>query len=228
MPLTEKELTHFLREEPEACEARGLTISQDFYAYGRHYQRLDLGPYGIAQLVNVRYVPETHRHYVQVVSLTVGNINLKQYQQAQRHAAAIRTHLLRELQAADLPGEVLPECVLLGRRIQLAGDLVFSLSVDARCQAFTYDYGPEGVYFENIGKRWYKAGSEQHPALQQLGRELLDLRQQALALATVEPGALPLAAPEVGPQDYATLTVTAEGILQPEAPGPAPDSETDA
>jgi hypothetical protein len=140
MPLSEKELERFLWEQPGPCQVRGLAAAQSFFALGRRYQRLSLGPYGIAQQVNVRFWPAQQCYYVQVIVFSTGAITAAAYLKAKRHLSALRQLLERTTKAAGTTVRVVPSSVLIGRQVQLAGDLLFALNLDTTCQAFTYSY----------------------------------------------------------------------------------------
>lgn len=209
MPLTEKELARFVWEEPDACEHRGLHICRELFAPGHHYQNLALGPYGMVQQASIVFDAAQNRYYVRVISLTVGVITTKLYQQAQRHASAIRAQILHQMREAKLQVPVVTLCVLIGRQVQLTGDLVFSLNLDANCYAFTCHYGAQGVRFENIGKQWYKTGSEQHPSLQQLDADILAERAEQLALQQEQAANLSATPAELAEG----LVITPEGVV---------------
>lgn len=214
MPLTEKELECYLWEQPEACEAQGLALNYNFFGLGRRYQRLPLGPYGVAQQASVRFWPAQQCYYAQVVVFTTGSLTSALYLKAKRQLSALRQLLERTIKADCLTARVAPSCVLIGREVQLTGDFVFALNLDPSCQAFTYCYDVEGVHFTSAGKSWHIVGTQQaQESLATLATDLLAERAEALrrehtqrtdwlASATTQPGEL-----------AERLVITTEGII---------------
>jgi hypothetical protein len=214
MPLSEKELATLLWEHPLDCQQRGLATHQPFFSAGRRYRNLPLGPYGTAQLVNVRFSVSTHCYYVQLFSFSTGPITAVAYQQTKRHLSALRQTLEQAIKVQDITAKVSIGSVLIGRQVQLTGNLVYLLNLDASCQAFTYRYDVDGVHFEPAGTRWQITGSEQAPALQALATDLLDERTRALA-TSVAASAEWLASATTEPSEYSeTLVVTAGGVVE--------------
>jgi hypothetical protein len=213
MPLSEKELARFLWEQPDTCQARGLTAAWDFFALGRRYQRVSLGPYGVAQQVSVRFWPAQQCYYAQVIVFTTGTINTAAYLTAKRQLSALRQLLERTTKAAGATVRVVPSSVLIGRQVQMAGDLLFALNLDTTCQAFTYAYDAEGLQFENVGKQWHYQDAQQHPALATLGADLLAERADALSLSQAERADW-LASTTSEPGEYSSLVITAGGVVE--------------
>jgi hypothetical protein len=214
MPLSEKELATLLWEHPLACQQRGLAIHQPFFAAGRRYRGLHLGPYGAAQLVNVRFSTTNHGYYVQVINYSTGAITAAAYQKTKRHLSALRQTLEQAIKAQGISASIWTESVLIGRQVQLTGDLVYLLNLDTSCQAFTYRYEVDGVHFEPVGTCWHITGSERLPALQAVATDLLD--ERARALATHEPArAQWLTSAVTEPGEYSqTLVVTSGGVVE--------------
>jgi hypothetical protein len=218
MPLSEKELETFLWEHPAACATRGLAIDYNFYRFGRRYHKQSLGPYGIAPLVSVRYWPPERTYYVQVLVFTRSALTTALYQQAKRYQTGLRDALRRALRAADITAAIELSCVLIGQRVHLKDDFVYALNLDTSCQAFTYTYSVNGLSFENVGRGWHRAGSEDNAALVQLAADLLSQREEELAEAEKQvDSAEQLAARSLPEDNLAALVVTAEGILINEA-----------
>ena len=213
MPLSEKELERFLWEQPSLCYTRGLTAAQGFFALGRRYQRLSLGPYGIAQQVSVRFWPAQQCYYVQVVVFTTGAITAATYLKAKRQLSGLRQLLEYTTKAAGATARVVPSSVLIGRQVQLAGDLLFALNLDTTCQAFTYSYEADGLHFENIGKHWHYSAAQQDAGLATLGADLLEERADALSLNQAERADW-LASTTSEPREYSGLVVTAGGVVE--------------
>jgi hypothetical protein len=218
MPLSDKDLETFLWKHPSECATRGLAIDHNFYRFGRRYRQLSLGPYGVAPLVNVRYWPAEHAYYVQVIMFTKAALTPVLYLQAKRYLSALRDALRQALRAANISAAVTPSCVLIGQRVQMTGDFVYALNLDATCQAFTYTYGVGGLAFESVSRYWGRHGSEQDAALAQLAADLLSQRDEELADEDGLGESSSEEATEPLPQHYlAELVVTAEGILHNEA-----------
>ncbi len=212
MPLSQKELEDFVWEQPRFCVARGLAMRHSFFALGRRYRQLPLGPYGVAQQVSVRFLPEAACYYVQVVLSTTGAIGARLYLRAKQELSALNQLLPDTAQGTQLN---LPQltCVLIGRRVELAGNFVYALNLDASCQAFTYQYNATGLHFHRVSKGWSIPGSEQAPELQVLSADLLTERADALAISQAARAAWLLNA-STKPADPSDLVVTANGVIQ--------------
>ena len=213
MPLSEKELARFLWEQPTDCQARGLAAAQGFFAHGRRYQHLSLGPYGIAQQVSVRFWPAQQCYYAQVVGFTTGPITAAAYLKAKRQLSALRQLLEHTTRAAGAAVRVVPSSILIGRQVQLAGDLIFALNLDTTCQVFTYTYDADGLHFEAVGKHWHYPDAQQHAGLATLGADLLQERADALSLSQAERADW-LASAASEPGEYSGLVITAGGVVE--------------
>ncbi len=212
MPLSEKELAVFLWEQPRACEARGLNIGQAIYCHGRRYRHLSLGPYGIAQQVSVCFVPAANRYFVQVVLNTSGAVGAHLYLRAKQQLSALAGLLERAARGAGLGAPQL-DCVLIGRRVELAGNFIYAFNLDSNCHAFTYRYDAAGVHFQQVSKGWGMPSAEQSPELQLLSADLLSERADALAISkTACADWLPCATTKSA--DPSGLVVTANGVIQ--------------
>jgi hypothetical protein len=214
MPLTKKELERYLWEQPEACEARGLKIHQATYARGCRYQRLHLGAYGTAPLVDIRYWPDNKCYYVRVIVSTTGALTTALYQQAKRYAAGLVTLVKRTIEQAGIVAHVAHHTVLVyGDFQRIEDDLLFTLSLDSSCQAFHYYYGLEGIDFRSIIKEWHLFGPTLTPSQAGLAddiraeygdslRRWQNARSQWLSQVATEPGEL-----------ASSLVITSEGIV---------------
>ncbi|WP_151088044.1 helix-turn-helix domain-containing protein [Hymenobacter baengnokdamensis] len=219
MPLSQKELEDFIWQQPRLCEARGLRLYRALFALGRRYQHLDLGPYGEAQQVSVRFDPPSKFFFVQFVLSSTGTIGSVTYFKAKRQLSALKQLLQQAIDDAGIEARICAECVLIGQDIQQTGDLVFVLNLDAYCQVFTYSCNATtGLRFEPVSKKWCRTPTkEQALALQELATDLLTEREDALAIAAASRAHALAACSTTLPVELAELMVTPLGVLA--APG---------
>lgn len=214
MRLSQQELENFLWEQPKACLAQGLAIWQAFFALGRRYRCLSLGPYGEAQQVNVRFDPATKCYHVQLVIAYTGAIGPGNYFKAKRQLSALYQLLHQATRAESVKPTISLQCVLVGQDVGTASDFVFALNLDAECKVFTYRYEATGIRFQPVSRQWCRQPSkEQEPGLHELAADLLAERADALSISeAARAGAL--AGLTATPAELATLVVTPAGIVQ--------------
>lgn len=214
MPLSPQELENFLWEQPRACEARGLATWQGFFALGRRYRHLSLGPYGEAQQVSVRFSPRLNCYYVQLLLSSIGTIGPGTYFKAKRQLSALEQLLERTLRADGLEASIYLDCVLVGRDVPKTGDFVYGLNLDANCHVFTYSYDASGIRFQPVPRNWHRQLSSEHEAgLHELATDLRTERADALTISQAE-RADALAGLTASVGELADLVVTPTGIAQ--------------
>ncbi len=174
MSFLEKTLETIIWENYEACEERGLNIAQGFFKFGSKHRQLNLAPYGIADLVNIRYYAPEEMFYIQVIELKKGKVDTAAYLQAKRYQTALQGVVLRAFHRLKKEPRMHFSTVLIGDEVEKAGDFVFALNADFACQAFVYSYGFDGIHFEDAGKEWAinNAGASSQLAL--LASELVE------------------------------------------------------
>lgn len=223
MPLSPQELETFLWEQPRACEARGLATWQGFFALGRRYRHLPLGPYGEAQQVSVRFSPPSNCYHVQLLISAIGTIGPGTYFKAKRQLSALKQLLERTLLADGQEASIYLNCVLVGRDVAKTGDFVYGLNLDASCYLFVYSYDAGGIRFQPVPRSWHRQLSSEHEAsLHELATDLRAERLDALAISQAEQtDALAGLTASVG--ELADLVVTPSGVLAgPDVARPAP------
>jgi len=214
MPLSPQQLETFLWEQPRVCEARGLATWQGFFALGRRYRHLPLGPYGEAQQVSVRFSSVNNCYYVQLLISAIGTIGPGTYFKAKRQLSALKQLLERTLRTDGLEASIYLDCVLVGRDVAKTGDFVYGLNLDASCYVFTYSYDAGGIRFQPVPRTWNRQLSREHEAgLHELATDLRAERLDALSISQAErTDALAGLTASVG--ELADLVVTPAGIAQ--------------
>lgn len=153
MNFLEKNLETIIWENYDACEQRGLAIDWSFFRGGLTFRQLQLPPYGIADLVNMRYDAVNKQYVVQVIELKRGKIDMLAYMQAKRYITALHV-LLRRANRHEERTPFVFATVLIGSEVDKSGDFVFAFNYDLHCKAFTYAYDFDGIRFTDIGKEW--------------------------------------------------------------------------
>jgi hypothetical protein len=177
MNFLEKDLETIIWENYERCAEKGLDIGQAFYAYGKAYRQMNLAPYGIADLVYIRFAPRDNLYYVQVIELKRGKIDSAAYLQAKRYQTAVFGLLDRLRKREGLDFKVALSSVLIGNEVELSGDFVFALNTDDSCAAYTYSF--DGIAFRNEGREWSMKGAVDSAALRAFDADLMAHRADA-------------------------------------------------
>ena len=230
MNFLEKDLESIIWKNYERCEERGLDIEQFIYNGGERYRQMNLAPYGIADLVYIRYTPWDSTYWVQVIELKKGKVDAAAYMQAKRYQTAIKTALELSNERSGKVGKILLSSVLIGNEIEEVGDFVFALNADDTCSVFTYSYEFDGIRFVAVGPGWEIPGSKTANALVMMADEWTEQRNaldEEFADAEAECD-INMQAENVITGDYTkALLVTAEGILFNEYLFAQLDSEDD-
>lgn len=153
MKFLEKDLESIIWENHEACEGRGLAIDNSFFSKGLRFRQMELGPFGTADLVYVRFNPELAQCWVQVVECKRIVVNADSYLQAKRYVAGLRA-LFDQMEFLGGVG-VSFTTVLVGQRVNTDGLLAYVISEDPGCQTFTYRYDVDGIRFNNATRHWW-------------------------------------------------------------------------
>jgi len=178
MNFLEKDLEDIISENYAACAGCGLTIQQDFFQEGRRYRQLNLAPYGIADLVNIRYAPDHFTFYVQIIELKKGKIDTSAYLQAKRYETALKKVMTQLNDGAEQKVEFHISVVLIGNEIELNGDFVFLLNSDLGCTAFTYSYGFNGIEFTAAGRGWVLSSKNNTSNIAAVALELIAYQEE--------------------------------------------------
>lgn len=182
MNFLEKDLETIIWENFERCAERGLDIAQGFYSEGTAYRQMNLAPYGIADLVYIRYLAHSNTYFVQVIELKKGKVDSAAYMQAKRYETAIASALkIANKRIGKNEATIYVGSVLIGNEVETSGDFVFVLNSDMGCLAFTYSYGFDGIHFEAVGKEWRMKDAEASSALNVLATEWMENRQELTA-----------------------------------------------
>lgn len=178
----EKDLETIIWENFVRCEGKGLNIDQAFFQHGMRYRQLNLAPYGIADLIYVRYSASQKSWHILVVELKRGKIDLAAYQQAKRYQTALHVLLRKSREATGQESVPLVfSTILIGSEVETNGDFVYVYNYDFGCRAFTYSYGFDGIAFEEVGKEWRADGDISVPATIALSQHWAEHRIDAEA-----------------------------------------------
>lgn len=156
MRFLEKDLETIIYENYDACWEYGLDISQIEHYPGHcgRYRQLRLGPYGVADLVNINIEHREREVVIQVIECKREVINLDTYKQAKRYVTALMNLLREKMGLAEEDWQISVETVLIGRRVEQNDGFIFVYNDDPRCKAFTYDYSVDGLAFTVVPKTW--------------------------------------------------------------------------
>lgn len=156
MDFLEKDLEGIIYENYFALGSKGLELFDQFHDSSRLYRQVNLGRYGIADLIYVEVTENIvgvapddslkRTINVYVIECKLNLIDVNAYMQAKRYVTG-----LKEVADDSLTRntDVNFFTVLIGSKIQENGDFVFALNDDHRCTAYTYSYGIDGIEFES-------------------------------------------------------------------------------
>jgi hypothetical protein len=178
MHFLEKDLETIIFENYEACFNRGLQITDigaGDYLNQLKFRQLQLGPYGIADLVNVRYDARGFECTIQVIECKRNEINTATYGQAKRYFAAIKNVLKHFLPESHAETEWIEELVLIGRTFDHSNDFAYIYNADNACQAFTYSYEVDGIWFKQIDRDWQRDLKDSQAVVKPLAQAVYDM-----------------------------------------------------
>lgn len=146
MNFLEKDLEDIIFENDNdlLCE-RGLPIS------GIKMRQVNLGDYGIADLLTVERVPELNTLAVTVYELKKGKINTDALLQLSRYITGIKEYLIHRGSKC----RVNIRGILIGDQIDTKTDFTFLYNLlEDIVSAYSYNYELDGMYFRQYCHDW--------------------------------------------------------------------------
>ena len=165
MNILEKEIEDVVFQcSNEVLRSRGLLI------YGNKIRQLNLGSYGIADLVTIRFNKKYNTCIsIQVIELKKDTIDVNSLMQCARYAIGIKRYLTTVKKINDY--KISFECMLIGKQIQLNGDFVFLSDLfKVKCYEYRIDI-VDGIKF--VRQHGFHVSNEYFPP--QLNDTYLDL-----------------------------------------------------
>jgi hypothetical protein len=152
MDFLEKDLEAIIWEYAPECEARGFSILQmEHFSQGRRFRQMQLGPYGIADLVHVYYNPHINQFWIQVIECKRNKVNAETYLQAKRYVSAVKDAVF----SSDMPVcKIATSVILVGASVDTSSPLAHVIANDPDCHTYTYKYAVDGIHFEDQGFLW--------------------------------------------------------------------------
>jgi hypothetical protein len=152
MNFLEKDLETILWESPAECEARGFTMLQmAYFSKGKRFRQMQLGPYGIADLVHIYYNAHSNQAWVHIIECKKDKVNADTYLQARRYVSGVR----QAFSLSDLPTcQVNYAVILVGSSVDTAGPLSHAITEDFNCFTYRYSYKVDGIHFEDVSAHW--------------------------------------------------------------------------
>ncbi len=141
MNILEKDIEEIVfQSNNEALQKRGLLIR------GKKFQQVNLGDYGIADIVSVNITKnESWEIDVQVIELKKDLIDVNTLTQAARYRKGIRKFINKYLK---IKKPINFELILIGKKVQLNGDFIYALEALSNVRAYTYSLSLEdGICF---------------------------------------------------------------------------------
>ncbi len=147
---------------PEKIGSRGLVINSIFRPDNiQLLQQVNLGNYGIADLINVEYkqipydptieYPARRKIVITVIECKLNDIDANAYMQAQRYVTGIKSIL----EDHDLSySQIEIKTILIGSSINTNGDFVFMYNNDPHCSIYTFKYDFDGLFFKKSTQEW--------------------------------------------------------------------------
>lgn len=159
MDFLEKDLEDVIFECSKTKEGFDLLDDRGIGIWGKMYRQVNLGSYGIADLISFdisnRYTRTGRRIrtlYVKVYELKKDVIGVESMLQVCRYISAIRSLFEDSPHYAECELEI--SGVLIGRRFDKSSDFAFLYNEIDNIDIYTYDYKIDGIKFEHISKCW--------------------------------------------------------------------------
>ena len=137
----EKDLEQIIFETPqEKLRERGLLIRYDAIL-----RQVNLGSYGIADLVTFRY-SNFNRIDITIYELKEATLNHNALDQACRYAIGVN-NIIEEFHYLERR-DIYLNIVLIGSKIDTTSDFVYLCQMNSRIDLYTYEYSFDGIDFE--------------------------------------------------------------------------------
>jgi len=154
MKFFEKDLESLIFDDYMGCQAKGLSIKSERFINGCRLRQLNLGPFGVADLVNITYDPAKHRVQAQIIECKRGRIDASTYLQAKRYEIGLG-FWLSSLHDFNIHVIADIETVLIGDSFSADGPVGLVAGLDHSTSMFLFKYGLDGIVFEDITTWWY-------------------------------------------------------------------------
>jgi len=153
MSFLEKNLEDIIFKNFDKCKERGLKI--DHMKQGLLLRQVDLGDYGIADLITVSFecnlINGCTEIFINVIECKKGIIDTTAYLQGKRYITGLKELLfLSELDVDHY--RINLKLQLIGSSFDERSDLKYLLHSDRDTQVFTYEYGFDGISFKEVDR----------------------------------------------------------------------------
>ena len=151
MEFSEKILEDIIWDNAQSLEGLKLLNQRGLSINGKMFRQVDLGDYGRADLISIRYIPQNDYLDIVVYELKKGCITVNALMQAARYVTALRSH---GFNSDDWNTEISISICLIGDSIDKNGDFAFLYNELKDVEIYTYDFKLSGIYFNVVGKGW--------------------------------------------------------------------------
>lgn len=160
MKFLEKDLENIIYDAAQTNIGREKLRERGLDLHGVTFRQVDLGDYGIADLVNIHVErSETGTYWrFSIIELKKGKIDINAVMQACRYKTALRKFVLKHFDASDY--SVSFNIVMIGDSIEKDNDFVFLYNFLRDVKIYTYDYKLSGLFFYEVPKRWIKTNGD--------------------------------------------------------------------
>jgi len=160
MKFLEKDLENIIYDAAQTNIGREKLRERGLDLHGVTFRQVDLGDYGIADLVNIHVErSETGTYWrFSIIELKKGKIDINAVMQACRYKTALREFVLKHFDASDY--SVSFNIVMIGDSIEKDNDFVFLYNFLRDVKIYTYDYKLSGLFFYEVSKSWIKTNGD--------------------------------------------------------------------
>lgn len=152
MEFSEKILEDIIWDNAQSSEGLKLLMERGLQITGKMFRQVDLGDYGRADLISIRYIPQNDYLDIVVYELKKGCITVNALMQAARYVTALRSH---GFDSGDWCSEIGFRICLIGDSIDKNGDFAFLYNELEDVEIYTYDFKLSGIYFNIVEKGWH-------------------------------------------------------------------------
>lgn len=150
-------LEDIIWENSQSPEGRKLLSERGLWVTGAMHRQLQLGPYGILDLITIDYIPPADTLIVTIYELKKGKIGIDALLQACRYVAGVQNH---GVGYGDYDCEIKYRVCLIGDSIDKNGDFVFLYNELDFVNIYTYNYTITGITFTIEDKNWVSSDDE--------------------------------------------------------------------
>lgn len=187
MEFIEKDLENIIWDNAQTLEGREKLFSRGLDIRGKLFRQVNIGGYGIADLISVEIERDRWGYdvIVTIYELKKEQINVDTLTQACRYRQGIQRFVNARYGDAIEDFYLTINITLIGKTVETQSDFVFLLNRcidDCNLSVYTYKYDIDGLCFEEVCGEWHKAKEKLDAVDFDLSKMSMDDKKQMLGI----------------------------------------------